>query len=270
MSADGKAKGHMRFVGRIMQAWFTTPTDLSDLLPDGLVVADPHRAFLKVYELKALPVGGRPLPPAFSQYKQVCVSVLGGPRDMPARHINLMMWESRSWSMGTGGLAWHKKYGTIEITRLHPVEERYRTPDEAIPFAVSVDCDGARVLQFDGELDGVKRTEPPPLNGFYLSDASGARLYALYLVDSYLGEPWYGQGALSFSPTPGEAGSTRPAGVLRDSQGRPVIRPNRSYALPHAGILGEVDCAGFAVQDVMFLRDFADLEDITDKVSLPA
>jgi hypothetical protein len=255
MSTEAAPPQQMRFCGKLMQAWFRTPLDLSELLPAGLEVDDPHRAFVKVYELKSRRIGAPMLAPGFSQYKQVCVSVLTTPtgaagEGRPARHTNLFMWEARGWAMGTGGLGWNKKFADIEITQLWPVEERYREPGEAVPYRVDVRDQDAALMVFDGLIDGAPRVEPPPLNGFYLPDEGGAALYELLFEDSYLGEPLHGHGTLRFGSAPYELNV--PA-VLRDDEGRPRGRWT-------AGVLGEVECEGF--QDVMFLRDFGGLHKI--------
>lgn len=62
-----------RFVGKLMQAWFRTATNLEELMPPALeIVGDPHRAFVKVYDLKTRRVGAPIARPGHNQYRQVC------------------------------------------------------------------------------------------------------------------------------------------------------------------------------------------------------
>lgn len=254
MTSEAPAPRYARFVGTLAQAWFTTELDLSDFLPPSLEVVDPHRGFVKAYELKMRVLGTPTLPPAFSQYTQVAVSMLCRPAgtDLPLMTGNLFMWEGRGWSMGTGGLAWEKKLADIEITRLFPVEDLYRDDDER-PFRVDVSSLGNPVMLLDGELDGIERIAPPPLDGFYLESQGGATLYHLALEDSYLGPPKHGRASLSFRTLPNE--QSLPASVPRDEHGKPLGQWS-------GGVLGDVDCEGLVVQDVMFLRDFAGLRAI--------
>lgn len=228
-----------RCTGQVMQAWFRTEADLRSLVPKAFELSDPHRAFLKVYELKFGPVGQAYLRPAFSQYRQVGVTVMAAPAQQPPMHVNLFMWEERGWSMQSGGgdVRWHKKMAEIEITRIFPLERA--ESDETLAFNVDVSTLGVALMRFDGQLDGKVRMEPPPLNGFYFGGNEGEPVYALPLREPYLGPAWHGGGSLEFWASPHES---------------PLRLGDWS-----AASLGNVVVEGFCVQDVRFLRDYRDL-----------
>lgn len=230
----------MTFYGRIAQAWFRTETDISNLLPKPLRVADSHRAFIKVYQLK-MRVGGVSRPPVY-QYRQVCVTVLAAPPGHEERHYNLAMWDDRYWSAASGGVPpWNKRQADIEMTWFFPVEDRFLGPGQQRTFVCDVSTYAHPLLHFSALLDGVKRIDPPPLlpSGFYCGGGVG-NLYAVPLRETYLGEPMNGTAELTFGkPPPNEVG-------------RPVTRWG-------ADVLGEVEVEGAVVQDVFFSRAFSDL-----------
>jgi len=230
-----------RCLGRVLVAWFTTECDLRTLLPPVFKLETPHRAFLKAYELKFGAVGVPYLRPAFSQYRQICVTVLAGPPHEEPMHVNLFMWEERGWSMqgGGNGASWNKKMAEIEISRIFPIEEQRFDPAEPIAFDIDVSTYGHPLMRFDGLLDGKARIEPPPLNGFYFGGAAGAPVYALRLREPYLGAPWHGSGRLEFGASPHEV----------------PLRPGDWSA----ATLGAVEVEGCCLQDVSFLRDYRDL-----------
>lgn len=229
------------YYGRVAQAWFTTATDLNTLLPRPLVTATPHRGFLKVYQLKSAKVGGQPHPPAFSQYRQVCISVLAAPEALELRHYNLFMWEDRAWASRAGGIpSWNKKQADIEMTWMFPVEDRFTDIDRVFVADVTLATD--TILHFESVLDGIRRIDPPPLSGFYCDGDDGA-LYVVPLRETYLGEPLNGHGSLTFG---------EPNQIERHF-GR------------HPSMLGPVEVEGVTVQDVYFARVFSDLY----KVELP-
>jgi hypothetical protein len=259
MSDTESQEGASRFVGKLMQAWFTTEADLEAMLPPTLEFAgDPNRAFIKVYELKTRRQGRDILQPAHSQYKQTCVSTLVRPKgtDLEPMHHNFFMWEARGWAMGTGGLAWNKKHAEIEQTSLWPIETRY---PEFLPQQYRVDIRDfdAAIMSFRGEIDGKQTIEAPPLNGFYIPDNSDESfVYNLVFLDSALENPLWGSTAsLEFGYADYEVDS---AVTLRDSRGRPIGRAG-------AGVLGKVDVEGFVVHDVMFLRKYG----APEKIVLP-
>jgi hypothetical protein len=236
----GSAPRLIRVAGKVTQILFTTENDLRPFVSEAFELADSHRAFAKVFELKFGPVDRPFLPPAFSQYRQVSLAVMGGPRGLEPRHINLLMWEQRGWSLGYGGDLWHKKLADIEMTALYPVEERYRDPAVPTPFMVDVSTYGSPLMHFEGALDGVARIAPPPANGFYFGGRNGADIYCLPLREAYLGEPWHGGGTLKFWRSPDEYPTPTP-GDWR------------------ASAFGDVEVEGFCVQDITFMRDYGDL-----------
>jgi hypothetical protein len=243
MTTDAEANAApklIRVAGKVMQVTFTTEHDLRPFVSEAFELPDNHRAFAKVFDLKFGPVDRPFLPPAFSQYRQVSLAVLGGPKGMEARHINLLMWEQRGWSLGYGGSLWHKKLADIEMTALYPVEELYRDPAEPVPYLVDVSTYGAPLMHFEGALDGVARMDPPAANGFYFGGNAGGDIYCLPLREAYLGEPWHGHGKLKFWRAPDEY---------------PIPTPGDW----RASAFGEVEVEGFCVQDITFMRDYGDL-----------
>ncbi len=163
-----------------MVAWFSCERELRPLVPAAFELLAPRRAFLKVYELKFGAFGQPYLRPAFSQYRQVCVTVLAAPRGQEPMHVNLFMWEERGWSMqgGGGGASWNKKLA-----------------------------------------DGRARIVPPPLNGFHFGGVAGGAVHALRLREPWLGDPWHGTGSLEFWPGPHEV-PLRPGDWSASSLGR--------------------------------------------------
>jgi hypothetical protein len=245
-----------RFNGTLMQAWFTTDLDFAGMMPPSLEIVGPtNRAFIKVYDLKMRAVGGPQRRPGYSQYRQACVSTLVRPvgTDLEPRQHNFMMWEARPWALGTGGLAWPKRKATIEMTAIWPSEFLFQDSDEPLDYRVDIREYETPLMTFDGVLDGEKTIDLPPLNGFYIPDYDEMAVYLLPFVDTYYGEPkWGSKATLNFSPADGEVGAPS---VLKDSAGRPLGRLG-------IGQLGDVQVEGFGVSDVMFLRQYDQIERI--------
>jgi hypothetical protein len=159
-----------RYTGRVLYVTFRTDVDLSEWLPAPLQMTDPHDGFLKIYELKRRPEHGPPLPPNFSQYREVCVTVLAGPPGEPARHYNLFMWVDRDWAMykAREALGWPKKLADIHLTTTYPGADRYDIDEGTTAFSVDMSRWGYRIASVRAHLDPTAPPQPtPPFNGFY-------------------------------------------------------------------------------------------------------
>lgn len=221
-----------RYTGRVLYVTFRTDIDLSAWLPDPLVMADPHEAFLKVYQLKRRPEHGAALPPNFSQYREVCVTVLAGPPGEPARHYNLFMWVDRDWAMykAREALGWPKKLADIHVTNTFPGDGRHDLDDGTSAYAADMSRWGYRVLSVRARLDPEAAPQPiPPFNGFYtvrhlpapLDGDPVAELLLIETRDGWFREGIFGTAEIEFFDAPDEElaalGSPTVTGcVLRD------------------------------------------------------
>jgi hypothetical protein len=196
-----------RYSGRVLYVVFTTGADLSAWLPPPLQAADPHEGFLKVYELKRRPEHGEPLPPGFSQYREVCVTVLAAPPGEPARHYNLFMWVDRDWATykAREAIGWPKKLADIEMTMT--------TVDSQEVFDVDVTRHGYRIIAVRARLDPDAEPQPsPPFNGFYTvrhipAPLGGDPVRELCVVetrDGWFGQGVYGTATVEFRDAPDE------------------------------------------------------------------
>lgn len=159
-----------RYTGRVLYVSFTTDVDLSAWLPAPLEMANPNEGFLKIYELKRRPEHGIALPPNFSQYREVCVTVLAGPPGLPARHYNIFMWVDRDWALykAREAFGWPKKLADIHVTATYPGEDRYDLDDGTTIYRADMSRWGYRVLSVRAELDPTAAEQTtPPFNGFY-------------------------------------------------------------------------------------------------------
>ncbi len=225
MSAD-------RYTGRVLYVTFRTPADLGQWLPPPLVAADPHEGFLKVYELKRRPEHGEPYPPSFSQYREVCVTVLAGPPGEALRHYNLFMWVNRDWATykAREALGWPKKLADIEVTTTFPASGRYDADVGTRAFAADVVRHGYPLIRVRAALDPDAPEQPtPPFNGFYTvrhipAPIGGDAIRELLVIetrDGWFGDGTYGQATVELGEAPDEElGLLAPAEVtgcvLRD------------------------------------------------------
>jgi hypothetical protein len=241
----GFLEGPHRYSGRLLTVVFRTPADLNRWLPRPLHAADPHVGLLKIYQLKLRPENGDPLPPAFSQYLQVCLTSLAAPAGREPRHFNMLLWEQRDWSIvGAAGSGMPKKLATIELTWTFPTEHDYDFDRGTHLYQTDVHRHGLPVLSFRGQL-GTRpdRFEEPPFNNFYtvqelppaVTGPGGTRVYQIDVTELRWGPPTYGSGTLTFWPTPDD--SYAQAELLRT--------------------LATVDVQGCVLRDISWLRDYS-------------
>ncbi len=199
------------FSGRVCFVMVRTDADLRPFVPYPLVPADDHRAFLKVYQLKYRPVGGRPKPPGFSQYLQVCLCVLAAPPGEPMGHYNLMLWELREWSLGgSEPYGWRKKLASVEVTSLFPTPDRYDVDDGTDWYQAEVHQFGRPIVELRAELSGGGCPDPGLAAGFYsvryrddgspIDQTATAEVTRITVEEPYLGPPISGQGSLRILP----------------------------------------------------------------------
>lgn len=189
-----------RYTGRVLYVTFRTSADLDRWLPPPLRAANPHEGFLKVYELKRRPEHGAPLPPSFSQYHEVCVTVLAAPPAEPPRHYNLFMWVDRDWATykGREALGWPKKLADIHMTGVYPSAQRYDRDEGTDLFSVDVTRHGYPIVRVGAHLDPNAEPQPsPPFNGFYTvrhipPPSGGAWTRELLVIETRDG--WFGPG----------------------------------------------------------------------------
>ena len=157
-----------RYTGRVLYVTFKTHADLSRWLPPPLQLAEPHEAFLKLYELRRRPEDGAPYPPQFSQYNEACIAVMAAPPGEVPRHYNLFMWVTHDWAMykARAALGWPKKIANIALTCTWPIDER---DDPNISgFDADVDRYGYPLVRVRARLDRRAPAAPgKPFNGFY-------------------------------------------------------------------------------------------------------
>ena len=159
-----------RYTGRVLYVSFRTETDLSAWVPEPLIVSDPHVGFLKIYELKRRPETGPAPAPNFSQYREVCVTVLAGPAGEEARHYNLFMWVDRDWALykAREAFGWPKKLADIHLTATYPGDGRYDLDDGTNNFAADMSRWGYQIMAVRAQLNPDAQAQPtPPFNGFY-------------------------------------------------------------------------------------------------------
>lgn len=159
-----------RYTGRVLYVTFRTDVDLSAWVPPPLKPVDPHEGFIKVYELKRRPEHGGALPPNFSQYHEVCVTVLAAPPGEPARHYNIFMWVDRDWALykAREAFGWPKKLADIYLTATYPGDGLYDLDDGTTNFDADMSRWGYQVIKVRAVLDPAAPTQPsPPFNGFY-------------------------------------------------------------------------------------------------------
>ena len=205
-----------RYTGRVLYVTFRTAADLSAWLPAPLAAADPHAGFLKLYELKRRPEIGAPLPPAFSQYHEACVTVLAAPPGEVTRHYNLFMWVSHDWAIykARAALGWPKKIATIAMTRTYPAPDRYDQDEGSLTFAVDVSRYGYPILSVRARLDPHAPEQPGvPFNGFYTvrhipapldGDEDLRELLVIETRDGWAGPAVYGSAEVTLRDAPDE------------------------------------------------------------------
>ncbi|MDH3247675.1 MAG: acetoacetate decarboxylase family protein [Acidimicrobiia bacterium] len=159
-----------RYTGRVLYVTFRTDADLAAWVPPPLEPVDPHEGFIKIYELKRRPEHGEALPPNFSQYNEVCVTVLAAPPGEPARHYNIFMWVDHDWALykAREAFGWPKKLADIHLTATYPGDDRYDLDDGTTRFNADMSRWGYQVMKVRAELDPAAPAQPsPPFNGFY-------------------------------------------------------------------------------------------------------
>ncbi len=199
-----------RYTGRVLYVTFRTDVDLNAWLPPPLVAQDPHVGFLKLYRLKRRPEHGPPLPPAFSQYHEACVTVLAGPPGEVPRHYNLFMWVDHDWAMykAREALGWPKKLAQIDITATYPGDGRYDRDEGVTDYRATVSRYGSKIIDVRASLDpAAPQQHAPPFNGFYtvrhlpapLDGGAGIReLLVIETRDGWFGDGVFGDGAITF------------------------------------------------------------------------
>lgn len=204
-----------RYTGRVLYVSFRTDVDLSAWLPPPLVAADPHEAFLKIYDLKRRPEFGEPLPPNFSQYREVCVTVLAGPPGEVARHYNLFMWVDRDWALykAREAFGWPKKLADIHVSAAYPGDDRYDLDDGTSAFNADMSRWGYQTLSVRAKLDPAAPAQPtPPFNGFYTirhipGPVDGDDIRELLVIetrDGWFRNGTYGTAEIEFGNAPDE------------------------------------------------------------------
>lgn len=204
-----------RYTGRVLYVSFRTDADLSSWLPEPLRAVDPHAGFLKIYELKRRPEHGPALPPGFSQYREVCVTVLAGPPGEPARHYNLFMWVDRDWAMykAREALGWPKKLADIHLTTTFPGDGRYDLDEGTSDYGVDVTRWGYRIMSVRARLDASAPEQPtPPFNGFYtirhqpepIGGEPTRELLVIETRDGWFRAGTYGTATVQFADAPDE------------------------------------------------------------------
>lgn len=208
MSAD-------RYTGRVLYVTFRTPADLDQWLPPPLVPADSHEGFLKVYELKRRPEHGDPYPPAFSQYREACLTVLAGPPDGVMRHYNVFMWVDRDWATykAREALGWPKKLADIDVTATYPTPAGYDAEEATRTYAADVVRHGYPLVRIRATLDpGAAEQPAPPFNGFYtirhipapLDGETVRELLVIETRDGIFGPGTYGEATIELGDAPDE------------------------------------------------------------------
>lgn len=204
-----------RYTGRVLYVTFRTDVDLGAWVPPPLVPVDPHMAFLKIYELKRRPETGPPLPPGFSQYREVCVTVLAAPPGDIPRHYNLFMWVDHDWAMykAREALGWPKKLADIQLTATFPAAGHYDADADIATHRTDVSRWGYRILGVEATLDpATPATQSPPFNGFYTvrhlpAPIGGDPVNELLVIeprDGWFGTGIYGTATIEFADAPDE------------------------------------------------------------------
>lgn len=229
----------VEFNGEVLQAVFTTETDMQQFLPPTLEAVDGRRGFLKSYRLRRSS-SDQIWPVPFAQYQQVCLTVLARESGTAGRalHRNLAMWEDRSWAIG-GSMSEVKRGADIEQSWVLGVDRRRYAANDVVPYAVEVTRYGSRVLTFDGELDGNARIEPPEMNGFFIGGGE-APVRALSLDRVEFGAPLHGTGSLRVVTAPDES--------LEPREG--------SRWSPEA--LGDLTVTGAVWHEIQFIRTYGE------------
>lgn len=159
-----------RYTGRVLYAGVRTRADLDAWLPSPLSAVDPHEAFLKLYRLRRRPLDGDPLPPAFSQYHEVCIATLvTTPTDPVPRHFNLFMWLDRDWAVYKyrETFGWPKRLADIAVSDTFLADDGRDHDRGSAAYAVDVVRHGYPLLRVRARLDGSSPYVPAPFDGFY-------------------------------------------------------------------------------------------------------
>jgi hypothetical protein len=201
------------YTGTIGFVMVRTESELRRFVPYPLELVDAHRAFVKIYQLKRRPLHGEPLPPAYSQYLQVCLCVRASPPGHETGHYNLMVWEMRDWTMPAEPHGARKKFASIETTVTFPDADRYDRDRDSDDYQCDVRELGDPVLRLTAHLDGIGVDDPGVSGGFYrvryFDDgdprvgSASAQVTRIDVEDVYLGQATKGVGELELRPGPG-------------------------------------------------------------------
>ncbi len=208
-----------RYTGRVLYVTFRAEADLSKWIPPPLQAVDPHQGFIKVYSLKRRPEHGQPLPPNFSQYNEVCLTVMANLPGEPTRQYNIFMWVDRDWAFYKARevFGWPKKLADIRLTTTYPGKGRYDLDEGVSRFDADISRWGYRVMGIRAELDPGAPPQPtPPFRGFYtarhIPGPQGGNDIAEVLVietrDGWFGSGVYGTAEVDFFDAPDEELST--------------------------------------------------------------
>lgn len=206
-----------RYTGRALYVVFRTTADLRRWVPAPLEVVDAHAGFVKIYQLKRRPVGGDPLPSAFSGYNEVCITVLATiPGDPTPRHYNLFMWLDRDWPIYKYRevFGWPKKLADIDVSRTFADGDRYDRDEGTTRYHARVHRHGYPLLDVVAHLDGGPEITVPPFEGFYAirhlvspdGDPSGtiSELLQISPRDGWATPPRFGTATLELGGAPDE------------------------------------------------------------------
>lgn len=228
-----------RYTGRVLYVTFRTEADLSKWLPPPLAMDDPHEGFLKIYDLKRRPENGQPYPPAFSQYREACVTVLTAPPGEIARHYNLFMWVTHDWAVykARAAFGWPKKLANIELTSTFPGDAGYDADTAVDRYDVDVDRYGYPILRVRARLDpGLPEQEARPFAGFYTVRHipapvdGGDDIRELLVVeprDGWFGKAVWGEAEIELGDAPDEE-----LGVLSPAQATGCVLRDTGWVLP--------------------------------------
>lgn len=204
-----------RYTGRVLYVTFRTETDLSQWIPPPLRAADPHQGFIKIYSLKRRPEHGTPLPPHFSQYNEVCVTVMAELPGEPIRQYNVFMWVDHDWALYKARevFGWPKKMADIRLTTIYPGKSWYDLDQGANRFDADLTRWGYRIMSVRAELDpNAPPQAMPPFRGFYtarhIPGPEGGQDIAEVLVietrDGWFSDGVYGNASVEFFDAPDE------------------------------------------------------------------
>jgi Acetoacetate decarboxylase (ADC) len=157
------------FSGSLFFLMLESDVDLSPWVPYPLQLVDPHKFFVKVYQLRMRPKPGAPRSPAFSQYTQACVTVLAAPPGQEPGHHNLVLWEEREWSITPDQIGWRKKLASVDTTFLFPTDDRFDADEGTDEYQADVHLDGKPLMTLRANLDGSTGEADPGVSGGFFA-----------------------------------------------------------------------------------------------------